>query len=92
MVQKLNQRDFSRNTENNPLMSASSRVDLNTDQDRNDETGNVENFEDGNFPSLRSSYDRQAHAHHSFTGKITALTAFTWQIAALTPINLKERR
>ena len=47
MVQNPDQRDFSGNTENTPLMSASSWVDLNIDQDRNDETRNVENFEDG---------------------------------------------
>ena len=48
-----------------PLMSASSRIDLNVHQDRNDETRNVENFEDGNFPALRLNYDRRAHNHHS---------------------------
>ena len=46
-------------------MSAYSRVDLNIDQDRNDETRNLENFDDGDFPELKSSYDRQAYAHHS---------------------------
>ena len=45
-------------------MTASSRADLNIDQDRNDETRNVENFEEGDFPALRPKYDRQVHTHH----------------------------
>ena len=52
MVQLLDQRDFSGNTENTPLMSVFSRVDLNFDQDGNDETRNVKNLEDGDFPAL----------------------------------------
>ena len=48
-------------------MSASSRLDLNINQDKNDETRNEENFEDGDFPALRPSYDRRAQAHHSRT-------------------------
>ena len=46
-------------------MSASSRVHLNVDQDRIDETCNIENFEDGDFPALRPYYDLQAHSHQS---------------------------
>ena len=46
-------------------MSASSRLHLNIDQDRNDETRDVENFEDGDFPALTHNYDRRAHTHHS---------------------------
>ena len=34
--------------------SASSRMDLNVDQDRNDETRNVQNFENGDFLALRT--------------------------------------
>ena len=41
-------------------------VGLNIDQNRNDETRSVENFEDGNFPALRLNYDRQAHSHHNW--------------------------
>ena len=44
-IQNLDQRDFSGNTENTPIISASSRVELNIDQDRNDGNHNVENFE-----------------------------------------------
>ena len=64
MVQNADRRDFSGNTEKTPLMSASSRVDLNIDRDRNDDTCNVENFEDGDFPALKPTYDRQARLHH----------------------------
>ena len=66
VVQNPYQRDFTGNTENNPLMSASSGIDLNVDLDRNDETRNVENFEDGDFPELRPNYDLRAHAHYSY--------------------------
>ena len=34
-----------------PLKTASSRVHLNIDQDRKDETRNIENSEEGNFPA-----------------------------------------
>ena len=64
VVQNPDQRDLTGNTENTALMSDSSRIDLNVDQDRNDETRNVENFEDWDFLALKHSYDRRAHAHH----------------------------
>ena len=63
-VQNPDLRDFLGNIRNIPLMSASRRVDLNTNQDRNDETRNDEDFEDGDFPALKPNYDRRAHAHH----------------------------
>ena len=66
MVQNLHQRDFTGNIVNTPLMSASIRVDLNVDQDKKDETRNVENFKDGDFPALRPKYDRTLHAHHKW--------------------------
>ena len=72
----LDRRDFSGNTENTPLMSASSLVDLSINQDRNDENFNVENFKDVNFPALRFSYDRQAHAHHNIYGKSLHFSCF----------------
>ena len=46
-------------------MLASSRLDLNINQNRNNETRNDENFEDGDFPALKSAYDRRAPTHHS---------------------------
>ena len=49
-------------------MSAFSRIVLNVNQDRNDDTRNVENFEDGDFPALRPNSHRRAHALHTVTG------------------------
>ena len=63
MLQNRDQRDFTGNIVSTPLMSASSRVNLNIDQDRNDVTRKVENFEDGDFPALIPNKDRNAHAH-----------------------------
>ena len=60
MVENPDHRDFSGNIENTPLMSASSSVDLNIDQDKNGEVRNVENFEDSDFLALRPDYDRLA--------------------------------
>ena len=57
--------DFTGNTENTPLTSASSRLDLNINQNSIDQTRDIENFEDGDFPALRPNYDRQAEAHHN---------------------------
>ena len=65
LVQNPDRRDFIRNTANTPLKSASSRLDLNLDQDRIDETCDIENFEDSNFPALKPNYDRRAHGHHN---------------------------
>ena len=42
VVQNTDWRDFTGNTENTTLMSASSRRELNIVQDKNDETRNVE--------------------------------------------------
>ena len=61
--QKPDWRDFTGNSVNTPLMSASSRLDLSEDQDRDDETRNIDNFEHGNFPAIKL-YDRRAHTHH----------------------------
>ena len=55
----LDQRDYSENTENTPLMTPSSRADLNIDQERHDETRIVENFEDGDFSALIPNYDHK---------------------------------
>ena len=66
VVQNPNRRAFTENTENTPLMSASSRLDLNSDQDRIDEARDIENFEDGDFLALKPNYDRRAHTHHSY--------------------------
>ena len=76
IVQNPNRRDFTGNTENTPLISASSRLDLSVDQDRNVET-HVENFQNGDFPVLRPNYHRRTHTHHSsFPSLITFLNEF----------------
>ena len=64
-IQNLNRRDFLGNIGNTPLTPASSRLVLDNEIDRNDETRNNGDVEDGDFPALRSNYDRRAHAHHS---------------------------
>ena len=46
-------------------MSASSRLDLDTNQNRNDENLNEEAFEDGDFPALRLSCDRRVPTDHT---------------------------
>ena len=51
------------NAGNIPLMSVSSLLDLNTNQDTNDETRDEENIEDGNFLALRSDHDGRAQGH-----------------------------
>ena len=66
VVQNPDRRDFAGKTENTPFMSASSRFDLNIDQDRVDEVGVIENFEDGDHTALKPNYDGRAHSHHIF--------------------------
>ena len=66
VLQNPDRRDFTGNTENTPLISASSRLDLNIDQDGIDETRDIENFEDGDFPALKPNYDWKTHTHHNF--------------------------
>ena len=48
VVQSLDPKRSSRSMEN----TASSRVDLSIDRDKNDESRKVENFEDGCFPAF----------------------------------------
>ena len=67
MVQNLEQKYFTADNENNPLSLSSSWTDLNVDQNRNDETCIVQNFEDSDFSALRPNYDRRAHTHHMVT-------------------------
>ena len=69
VVRNADQRDFAGLMENNLLMTAASRVDLNIDQNWNDWTRNNENSEDGNFSVLRPNYDRKSHTHHKFHTK-----------------------
>ena len=62
-VQNPNQRGFSRNLENPPLMTAYSRSDLNVHQDKNNEPFKNEKFEAADFSAIISIYDQQTHAH-----------------------------
>ena len=67
-VQNPDRRDFLGNAGNTALLSAFSRLDLNTNQDRNDEACNEKNFEDGDFPVLGPNYNRRTQTHHMVTG------------------------
>ena len=51
--------------EDTPLMMASSRTNLNINQNNNDETRYSENFEDGDYLALRTNHDWKMHIHHS---------------------------
>ena len=64
VVQNHDRSDFTANAENTPLMSASSRIDMNVDQDKNDETHDFDKFGEGDFPALRPDTDRRANAHY----------------------------
>ena len=64
-VENPDRSDFSGNAGKTPLMSASSQFDLYTNQDRNDETGKEEAFENGDFSALRHSHDRRPPSHHN---------------------------
>ena len=63
-VQHPERREFLGNLRNTPLMSASSRLDLDNELHENDETRNDE-VEDGDFPALKPNCDWKARAHHS---------------------------
>ena len=76
VVQNPDQRDFSSNMENTPPMMASSRADVSFDHDRNDETHNVENFEDCNFSVLRLNGDRQPNSHHIYRKRKCSPTSY----------------
>ena len=67
-VQNPDQRDFLGNIRNNPLMLASSRLDLHNELNWNDDTRMDVNFEDGDFPALKFNYERRVYAHHMVTG------------------------
>ena len=51
------------NNRKNPLMLACRLLDLNVEQDRNDGSQNVEDFEDGGFTTIKPTCDRRMHAH-----------------------------
>ena len=64
-LQNQDRRDSIGNTENTPLKSVFSQLELNIDQDRIDETHDNKNSEDGDFPALILNYDWQVYAHRS---------------------------
>ena len=63
-VQNLDRIDFTGRTEKTPLSLVTSRLDLNIDQDSMDETRDIDNSEDGDFPTASFNYDRRTHAHY----------------------------
>ena len=75
-VQNPDPTDFLGNAANFPLMSASSRLELNTNQDRNGETHKEENFEDGDFPALGLNHGRTGQSHHMMTWHIIPHSSF----------------
>ena len=65
ILQYLDRTDFKGNTETFPLMSASSRLGLNFEQDEIDETRDSGNCEDGGFPAIKLNYDGRVHPRHN---------------------------
>ena len=63
-IQNSDRRDFRRNTEDTPLMTASSCMELNPDHSKNDETQNNESIQDNDFTALRSICDWRTHTRH----------------------------
>ena len=66
-IHNFDRRDFQGNIRNSTLKSASSRLDLDNELNRIDETPNNEDFEGGDFPAIKPNYNRRAHAHHLVT-------------------------
>ena len=58
---------FLRNVRNTALISAASRLDLDNELNRNDETYIIEKFQDGEFPALGPNFGRRPHANLSCT-------------------------
>ena len=57
---------FLGNFRETPLISASSRLDLDNDLNRNDETRNDEDLDDGQFLALKPNYDQREHVHYNY--------------------------
>ena len=66
IVQNLDRRDFTGNTENTSLRSASSLLNLILEQDEIHETRDMGNSEDIDIPETKPNYDRRAHTHHKY--------------------------
>ena len=83
-VQNPDRRDFLGSFRNTLLMSASSRLDKDIELNGNDETRNDMDFEDGDFPALKSNYDRREHTHHTASVDSEHLDASSSQMKAAT--------
>ena len=70
VVQNPDQGDFTLNTKETPVMSASSRIDLNVGYDRNDETRNIESLDDGDFPASTPNF----HTNESEAAEVCTFT------------------
>ena len=58
-------RDFLENIRNTPVMSASSRLDLDNELHTNDGTLDDVDSEEGDFPALKHNYELREYAQHS---------------------------
>ena len=63
--------DLLGNIRNTPLISASSRLDIDNELNRNDETRKDVDLEDADFPALKPNSDRGEHARHMVKGHNT---------------------
>ena len=63
IAQNCHRTHFTRNTEDTPLRLFSTWLDLYINQNVIDETHDIDNSEDGNFPATKLNNDRRAHAH-----------------------------
>ena len=68
IVENLDRGVFTGENKNTLIRSASNRLDLDIEQDEIDETRDIDNYEDDDFPAARLNYDRWAHTHHMATG------------------------
>ena len=75
-VHNPDRRVFSGIFRNTPLMSASRRLDLEKELNRNDENRYDVDFEDGDFPPLKHENDRREHAHHIIKGQLSLKRKF----------------
>ena len=69
-------------------MAASSRLDLDNEVNRSDETRIDVDFEDGDFPALKRNYDRKEHANHSCRRRGRRGLAKRWDFGSIGTISL----
>ena len=76
---------------NTSLMSASSRLNKKSiNQDRIDETRDIEFFEAINFQALGSDYDRRAHIHHKIVSENFLITFFCFYLLTFFKIIMQK--